>query len=155
MNSLTLRTPAVRFLLLQRTGYQRPINKRFRRAGLGWLYDRYLIPIVERHRVRKIAELYRQDLQNQFDSIIPYLPKRASRILDIGAGLGGIVLFFNEYYSDEYGKFYLLDKNEISEKIYYYYEKEASYYNSFDVTVDFLLDNGMSRDQINIIDVGL
>jgi len=111
------------------------------------------MPIFERGRLQELSLRYYEDVSNDFKLIKDYLPIDLKNILDIGCGLGGINVFLNWHYQGGNPNFFLLDKDELSEDIYYLFNQVASAYNSFVITKRFLTDNGLLDDQINLIDI--
>lgn len=88
------------------------------------------------------AEEYYRHIEFQWNIMKKYIDGRTS-VLDIGCGLAGIDYFIGK--ENEKSKLYLLDKTEVSPKIYYGYKSEAAYYNSMDLAVDFLRMNGIKN----------
>ena len=139
-------------LLLQRTKYQskhRWLSHKF----LHRIYERYFLTAWEKNRQQEIADLYYEDITNDYQQIAPYLPGRASSIVDVGAGLGGINIFLQERYKDQNPHFHLLDKDQMDRTIYYFYEKTASAYCDFNATRNFLADNGLPEMQFTLFDL--
>lgn len=123
-----IRPSVVKTLLLQRTEYQRP------------------------EFADRIPEAFFADMKAEFVELAPHLPEQASTILDIGGGLGAIDLFLLERYASWQPHLHLLDKNEISPDIEYFFRDTPAAYNLFDETNHFLTDNGVAPAQITQID---
>lgn len=163
MNKITLSPKAVRLLLFQRSGYRHPVNRIFRgitkKLGVSHYYDKYLdfylLYRIETLRTKTIAELYYSDLKEIFNNIKSYLPYKAIKILDIGAGMGGIDLLIAKYYNYSTDIF-LLDKEGMSDKIvagFHSNQINFSHYNSFSLVKDFLVGNGVPISKIHTIDI--
>ena len=153
IRNFSLRKECLRPLLLQRTKYQSAINLTFRRIGLGNIYEKYMINIIEIVRINKIENLYYDDIKHEFNIINRYLPKKIETILDIGGGLCGIDVFLYNEYKKFRPHLYVIDRNEMSDKIFYFYEESSSSYNDFDCTRKFLMDNGVPEGDFTLIDI--
>jgi len=141
------------YILLQRTSYQRSLNRYFRRANLGGVYDRYLLKVIEASRKDEISQLYSIDMQSEFDTFRDLLPKNAKKILDIGCGIGGIdILIFNHYIPSEIDIF-LLDKEGVSREVYYGYHGKGAFYNSLILAKKFLTANSVPQNKISTFDI--
>jgi len=95
-----------------------------------------IVSIEAKVRASKIKELYYSDLEKEYFSIKKILPKKCSKILDIGSGIAGIDIFLSRHYLNYLNKevdFYLLDKSYTDKKIYYLYKKRGAFYNSLDI----------------------
>ena len=152
MPGFSLRTEGLRSLLLQRTKYQSKhlwLSNKF----LHRCYERYFLTAWEKSRRQEIAQLYYQDLSNDYQQVSPYLPAQVNSVVDVGAGLGGINIFLHERYKDQNPHFHLLDKNQIDQSIYYFYEQTASAYCDFEATRIFLADNGLPEKQFTLVDL--
>ena len=75
-------------------------------------------------------------------------------ILDIGCGIGAINIFLNNYYKKEKPNFHLLDKNYVSNKIIYgFNKKNTEGYNNLLITKNFLKANNLIEENIYTYDV--
>ena len=155
MNTFQLRSNALPYLLLQRTQYQRPIPRFVRGRILRNVYNRYLVGPFHIGRTKQVAQCYFDDMLGKFGLIEPVLAKRNVRkVLDIGAGLAGINAVINERFQHNGPiDFYLLDKDMISSRIYYFFEEDGAAYNSFDITRSFLIANGIESQHLHFIDI--
>lgn len=88
------------------------------------------------------AEEYYRHIDFQWNIIKKHI-NGCTNILDIGCGLAGIDYFIGK--EDDNMGLWLLDKTEVSPKIYYGYKAEAAYYNSMELAVDFLRMNGIKN----------
>jgi len=82
---------------------------------------------------KRIKKKFSQDIEKDFNEILSFLPEqgKVKTIVDIGCGLGGISVLLSHYY--DYPELYLVDKNQVSEKVKYGFHENESFYNSFDV----------------------
>ena len=96
--------------------------------------------------------MYLSDMEREYRSMKEFLPDNCSRILDIGCGIAGIDIFLNEHYSNRSVDFYLLDKNEIEERVYYMYEEKGAFYNSLDLAKSTLVINGVEENHVHLIE---
>lgn len=155
ISGFILRRSSLHYLLLQRTQYQSGVSRLFRGRFLRHLYDRYFVELVESHRQKRIAHLYFAEMREKLEQIQPVLDTVAPRrVLDIGAGLAGIdALLYDEFRNKGALDIYLLDKNEIADRIHYAFKPEGAAYNSFERTIEFLTDNGVPPDRIHAINI--
>lgn len=136
-----------RFLALQRTAYQHPVNRLFRRLRLARLYDRFLLPVIEARRTETLASSYQRDLEEEYRSFSATLPANAKNVLDIGCGIAGIDLFLYRHYHGAID-LHLLDKDGTSE-IYYDFEQQGAFYNSLSLARTFLTMNGLPESRVH------
>lgn len=141
-----------RYIALQRTEYQVWFNIFFRILKLGSFYDRHLMPKIEKLRTNTIRKKFFEDIRVDFQSIKDVLPSKARNILDIGCGIAGIDFFLYQNYQNHEPNLFLLDKEGISD-VYYGFEEEASFYNSLDLSREFLNLNGVPKDKIHTINI--
>ncbi len=149
---------AVKYILFQRTEYLIYQNNR-------WLNSIVIrIPFLTYNRMvlfeawlfrSRIKRLFAEDMEREYESIKSSLPESPSAILDIGCGVAGIDILLARHYKER-GKnvdFYLLDKTEINDRVYYGLEKTASYYNSLTIARDLLAANGVPGERIHTQEV--
>ena len=90
------------YLVFQRTRYQHVIGRALNRLGMHGLYNRYLAGVVEPPRIRTLMAMYYRHVAADLDGLREALPNppadRPVRILDIGAGLGGIDVLLDRHY---------------------------------------------------------
>ena len=137
---------ATKYILLQRTGHtklQRNFIIKFVRKLLPEEY-RYtkLVDLETLIRKESIKKNYIKDMETEFKDIVNYLPSKATNILDIGCGIGGINVLLFKHYGAPDTAFYCLDKTQ-TDNIYYGFKEKGAYYNSLEITRDFLLLNGI------------
>jgi len=131
----SLTDETVELLLLQRTGYN-DILKNDKDDSRNLLSVKLTI-----------------DSFNEFNQLIPHLPSHAKNVLDIGCGLGGIDYFFHKHYKTDDVEIHLLDKDEVSENIYFGFQNEAASYNSLDASRQMLEDAGVEKERIHTYDM--
>ncbi len=148
MQPLIIPNDAFNYILLQRTEYQMPINKYFRRIHLDNFYDNYILQWIDVLRKNKRLNLYTNDMRLEYNTIKNFLPTRANAILDIGCGMAGIDIFLYRHYSTSEPILSLLDKEGISKEIYYGYHGMGAFYNSLAVAKEFLIANAVPPDKI-------
>ena len=142
--------------------FQRPRHLRFPR---NWFYRKLkrLSPIylyntfvnAEAYfRRDAIKQLYSVDMSVEYESFKEHLPQSCENILDIGCGIAGIDVFlFRHYQSDTNIDFFLFDKTEINQKVFYGYKEESAFYNSLILAKSFLKLNGIEESKIHLIEV--
>jgi SAM-dependent methyltransferase len=158
MKNLHIPDEAVKYILFQRTEYLIYQNNK-------WLNKIIIrIPFLTYNRMvlfeawlfsARIKRLFSEDMNREYESIKDNLPESPSTILDIGCGVGGIDIMLAQHYA-HLGKsveFYLLDKTELNDKVYYGLEKTASYYNSLKIAHDLLVANGVESNRIHTQEV--
>ena len=111
-----------------------------------------MIEIEAKIRSKKIIELYFRDMKSEYESFQNCLPDKCSRILDIGCGIAGIDVFLNEHYSDKTMEFYLLDKSEVAEDVYYSYKEKGAFYNSLNLAKAVLVNAGIDQNHVHLIE---
>ena len=89
---------------------------------------------------------------DEFLSIKKFIDENDVSILSIGSGIGGLELIINKNFKNK--QYYFIEKNYISRKVVYGWggmeNKEA--YNNLVLQKNFLTENNMSENQINIFD---
>jgi len=143
---------AEQYIHLQRTAYSKQIAKILSNE----------VNISSNHQFYStisnavLGKIYYDDMLDEFETLKPYLPKKVTRILDIGCGIAGIDALLDIHYRSSQStspleSITLLDKNGCS-KIYYNFEEEAAHYNSLDLALRFLRMNGVNT-QVNLVDI--
>jgi hypothetical protein len=148
---------AVKYILFQRTAYlvipRNIFYKKLNKLSPWSLYN-FVVLLESACRKKSVKRLFNDDMQNEYESIRSFLPENCSKILDIGCGVAGIdVLLHRHYDCDNDIKFYLLDKTNIDKKVYYFFEKKGSFYNSLQIAKRILCDNGIPRKNIYLLEV--
>lgn len=155
-NAMKLYVPkkAIRYILFQRTGY---LDTSFLFRVLG--YIGHHIPRLYKITVwiksvfytSKIITSFSQDIQKDFQTILPFLPENIENTLDIGSGVGGIDALISEHY-DHTINIHLLDKSKVNDTIYYGFESETAYYNSLEIAKELLKLNHVPTENIVLHD---
>lgn len=99
-----------------------------------------------------VPERYYKSCLSDYESIKKALPRRSAgriNILDIGAGMGGInILLYMHYVKlGVRPHIYLLDKDQIDNKVGYGYSTKPSAYNKLNQTEAFLWLNDVPQDK--------
>jgi len=143
---------AVKYILLQRTELQEYFRI-FKKNK--FLYYIYFITLEAYLMRQQIKEKFALKLLEEYQTMKPYLPTQASRIVDIGSGIAGIDVFLYHHYRHSRPKpdLFLLDKTETTKKIYYGFNQQASYYNSLEVAKLMLISNKINEENIHLISV--
>ncbi len=156
-NKLDVADEAVPYILLQRTEtqswlkqlrYVLPKGRKIYNA----VYNKLLYKVEALFRQEEIKDKYINKLNEEFQSIRPHLPESPDKILDIGCGIGGMELFLSHHYDEAKPEYYLLDKTEVSEDVYYQFYEDAAYYNSLEVAGKLLQENSVEEERINLLD---
>ncbi len=154
--SFDLPNSAVPYILLQRMDTQKFRELRYQlpygRTLYNTFYNKFLYRLEARLRRNEIKEQYLDELQNDFRTIKDHLPEDTTSVLDVGCGVGGINLFLSEHYKDQQPIFYLFDKTEISDVVYYQFRDTPAFYNSLDVAAETLQRNGVNEKNIHTLD---
>lgn len=153
MPTLSVPDQALHYVLLQRTAYQLPLKKHFKRVGLDKFYDRRFLRWFAALKKDEIADLYTRDIAAEYETIKDALPKDAKEILDIGCGIAGIDVFLYGHYQRTKPRLSLLDKNGISDQIYYGFRDSGACYNSLAAAEEFLVANGIPAAAIQTFDI--
>lgn len=145
---------AVPFILYQRTAYLTQVRSLWYRLGkkiAPRFFYRQLILRESRQRKEEIKSLFYQDMMSEYKQIREFLPDDCQSILDIGCGVGGIdVLLFRHYENKSQLKLHLLDKTQTSDRVYYGFQNKGAYYNSLELTREFLAKNGFPVESVNL-----
>jgi len=138
-----------KLLLLQRNEFLSPIQKKIRKLFGRLLFTKFFIHFFQ---YQNLDDLASNAIEKEFNNIIKYIPKNIKNVMDIGCGLGLINIFINEHFK-KIQKFHLLDKNKIDSKIKYGFSKDYESYNQLLLTKKILINNGIHKKKINLIDV--
>ena len=145
---------SVEYIMYQRTGYSKILNSLFYRVFQKIspisFYDN-IVRFESKYFPEKIKLAYELDMKNEYSSISKFLPKKCNSILDIGCGIAGVDIFLNDHFNDHAPMFYLLDKEEKNENIYYGFYAEAAFYNSLELAKSTLIKNGVNEKKIKTI----
>ncbi len=144
---------AIRYVLLQRTGYlalPRSIVYRALSKLSPWELTNFVVPVEARFRKHCVKELFNEDIAREYESIRPALPEQCSAILDVGCGIGGIDVMLNRHYAESRPTFFLLDKTQV-DSVYYGFKSKGAFYNSLDVAKEVLIANGVAGEKIELV----
>ena len=97
-----------------------------------------------------IRTLYYKSCMVDFNSIIPYIPKTIERLIDVGAGMGGVDVLLFKYYNGV-PDLVLLDADRVDEGITYGFSARPSAYSKKSEVKEFLISNGVPRDKFTCI----
>jgi SAM-dependent methyltransferase len=146
---------AVKYILYQRTEYialqKTLLFRALRKLVPSFNYNRMVVAEAML-RKSKIKDMYLDDMEKEYLSIKQYLPEKCTDILDIGCGVAGIDIFLNEHYRNREIDFYLLDKTQIDEGVYYLFEEKGSFYNSLSVAKELLTNKGVHADRVHLLE---
>lgn len=142
---LRIPTPALPYILLQRTGYAIPLKGFF--ARLGTVFPYLSSSLQSMIFKKRIVDAYTDDVAKEFAMIAPYLPQHAEAVLDIGCGVAAIDVPIHRHYG--HVKIFLLDATQ-KDPIHYGFQPRAAFYNSLDSARDLLLQNGVPKDDIEL-----
>ncbi len=149
---IKLPNSAVKYILYQRTGYH--LNEPFFSllTYFGALSFSHLYKLsVELKSIfysSQVKSAFVKDMNGEISLIKKYLPKTIDSILDIGCGVAGIDVMISNYYKNKINV-YLLDKTLVDKKVFYKFEKRASFYNSLDLARKILEINGVASASIH------
>ena len=119
---------------------------------MGWHlkmdYTDLALALLQRTALRQISLAYSQLVDYDLALMRPYLPSKAGRILDIGAGIGAIDVRLHELYPAAH--FYLLDKTGLD--VEYGTETEQRFYSSQVVARELLKRNGVPEKQVHLLE---
>ena len=150
MKIINLNNRYKRYFLLQRNSYLSKSQQKIRKIFGRYLFTNFFVFFF--NSIFKINKRLNKEFDIEFNQIINFLPKDVNYILDIGSGLGIIDIYLNNHFNN-IPKFTLIDKTRLEKKVSYGFDSQGQFYNNFDLTLDFLKDNGIDRERINLIDV--
>lgn len=157
MGQFNLTSKIAKYVLFQRTQYIRGANNRLLLA----LNRRTNLPVfnlaVQLEGVLRrdtISQLYYEEIEQEYKGIAPFLSDQCESWLDIGCGIGGIDYFLWRHFTQDENssnrpEIYLLDRSQTEQKVWYGFKNSSAFYNSFEATKSFLVDNGIDADRIN------
>jgi len=150
VNSFILKKKAARLVVLQRIELIDSSLKKIRKLFGRYIFSNYITkyflnPIV-------IGKRYYVVMYNEFKTIKKFIDKEDKLFLSIGGGLGGLEAIINKDLNDKI--YYFIERNYVSKKVKYGWggsvNNEA--YNNLNLQENFLEENGVNKDQINIFD---
>lgn len=156
-NTLAVPDAAIPYILFQRTAYLRfpvaPVYRFFNRV-LPFETPLYnvVVAIESRLRRRQIKTLYAEDMQREYQTLRQCLPERCNAVLDVGCGVAGIDVFIARHYPNHDLRFYLLDKSEVEQNVFYLFKSQGAFYNSLDVARTLLTSNGIAAECVQLVE---
>jgi hypothetical protein len=114
-----------------------------------------LFPIEKIFRWHKIESQYEKSMRDIYYTMSNYLPKKATRSLDIGAGFGGINFFIYKHYEENID-IWLLDKDGMSDTWsvgMHDTVDDFSFYNNFDHSTTSLRESGVDEKNIYTVNI--
>lgn len=144
------------YILYQRThlDMHKPFSKFCTRLG-------YHIPILYKPLVVLRTKLYgdiiraefQKSMEDEFQELRPYIPSGDVRIIDIGAGIGGIDVLLFQHYRDAGNKAHvtLVDKTAVDNQIWYGFTEAGSFYNSLEYGDEFMRANGVPPESLSLL----
>ena len=154
---LNIPDKAIKYILFQRTSYLKFTHNWFYRKLKNlspiFLYNTF-VNAEAYFRRDVIKRLYSEDMSSEYETIKDHLPQTCENILDIGCGMAGIDIFlFQHYQSDTNIDYFLFDKTEINQKVFYGYKEKSAFYNSLILAKSFLRLNGIDEAKIHLFKV--
>ncbi len=150
MKEILIEKKHQKLLIIQRNELQSSLQQKFRKFFGRYLFTNFFVNFF--NSIDRIEKKLNSTFESEFIEIKNFLPKDASRILDIGSGLGLINIYIDDFYNKKVN-FTLLDRNRLSKKIEYGFSKEGESYNNLDLTKDILSTNGIDKDRIKCVDI--
>ena len=152
MQTINLKNKHKRYFLLQRNSFLSKFQKKIRKIFGRYLFTNFFIFFF--NSIFKINKRLNNEFDIEFNQLKKFLPRNVNYILDIGSGLGIIDIYLNNHFNNV-PKFTLIDKTHLEKKVSYGFDNRGQFYNNFDLTLDFLKENGINGERINLIDVDL
>lgn len=145
---------AIYYLLLQRSRYRcQPLYRLFSIVGAGDFYkQRMTRSFIEARRAPAIGRQYQTGIDAILDQVQPWIPSGLTGVIDVGGGIGGMLLGIWRRYHATLTDLYLVDRTEVSPTYYTGYRKEAAFYNSMAVAREFLHVNGVPDEVVHLVD---
>lgn len=139
-NNISIPNSALKYILLQRTNcFKNWIDLIFKYETAARIKSLFYKKQIKRNYVKEIVE--------EYVALNKYLPKHAKSLLDIGCGIGGPDVLISQHYNNKI-EIYLLDKDEVSNSIYYGFRYNPSFYNSLQIAKELLIKNNINEEQI-------
>jgi len=139
-----------KYFLLQRNNYLTSIQKKIRKIFGRYLFTNFFINFF--NPISKINYKLNNEFESEFKQLIKYLPNKVENVADIGCGLGIINILINNHFNKKI-YFTLIDSDQIERKVSYGFHPKGQFYNSFKLTSDLLIGNGIKKERLNLVDV--
>ena len=150
MKSFNLPKKAARLIVLQRIELISPLLIKVRKLFGRYIFSSFITKYFLKPNI--IGQKYYNVMLNEFSTIEKFIMPTDIHFLSIGGGIGGLELIINQKLKNK--KFFFIEKNYISKKVKYGWEgminDEA--YNDLSLQKNFLKENSMDDNQINIFD---
>lgn len=114
-------------------------------------WDSFVRSHAEGHAAEVLHE-YRQEMRAQFDRRVAFIPDHARSVLDVGCGLAGIDQFIYEHLRGNDPSFYLLDRTQVEQRVWYSFKAEGAFYNSLDLARANVIRNGVPENRVHCIE---
>ena len=155
MDDIILPDSAFKYIILQRTEYvnlQKNMLVRLITNFLPFINYNRIVSFIATFKRKAILFHFNQDMQREYITIRDQLPKKCSRILDIGCGIAGIDIFLQNHYGKDNISFYLLDKSQLDTGVSYGFRQRGEFYNSLPIAKDAMVINGVSEKNITLLE---
>ena len=150
MTSFIIPKNTTQIIVLQRIELLSPFFLKTRKLFGRFIFTNIISKYFLNHNL--ISKKYYKIMVDEFLSIKKFIDENDVSILSIGSGIGGLELIINKNFKNK--QYYFIEKNYISRKVVYGWggmeNKEA--YNNLVLQKNFLTENNMSENQINIFD---
>lgn len=149
--TIVLPREAIRYILLQRTGYLRD-DRLFRfLSRLVYLRPLSSFSVFSRTLLfgKRLEKAFLADIHAEFLTLENSLPAAGRSILDVGCGLAAIDVHISRYY-DHKADIFLLDRTSTEKKVYYDFNDSGAFYNSLEVSKRLLTTNGVPEENIHL-----
>ena len=118
-----------------------------KRLNLGPRHDKYL-SAQRNHSIEDIPRAL-ASYEKYYNSIKSNLPSRCNSILDIGCGLGILDLcIYEHYHCDNDLTFYLFDRSDYEENLYFGFKENAAFYNDLQLVEEIFSNYGIANEKI-------
>ncbi len=149
MKNFNLDREIARLILLQRiellSHFQKKIRKFFGRYFFTNIFSKYFI------NSKNIGKKYFEEMEKELNLLSNYIDFKKKKFLSIGSGMCGLELLINHKFDQNF--FSIIEKNYVSKKIYYGWDKDnLEAYNSLTKLNFFLQSNGMNKNSYKIYD---
>ena len=152
MKNIFIKNKYKKYILLQRNEYMSRFQKKLRKFFGRYLFTNFFVYFF--NPISLISTKLNNDFDLEFKKILPFLPKKSNNILDIGSGLGIVDIYIDSFYRNN-PNFTLIDKTRVEKKVSYGFDAKGQFYNNFQLTLDFLNNNGLDSKRVNLIDADL
>ena len=115
------------------------------------------VPLLKDQRTnhKDVQKEYGPTIRRVYENIAPWLPKSATRIMDIGCGMAGIDVHLSAHYRHK-PEIWLVDKGGVSPSINSGYCDRAerfAHYHDWDAALELLEANGVPLQNVRCVDL--